>query len=132
MLRSIPRQLRELLAEDDPALGRLFPPAYTDDPDRNEEYERLMRGDLTAERLRSVETLERTIDADRVDAEQLGAWLGAINDARLVLGTKLDVTEDSFEQPALEDGPHGAALTLYGYLGWLEEQVVEALASDLE
>jgi uncharacterized protein DUF2017 len=132
MLRSLPDQLRRLLKEGDPALERLFPPAYTDDPERQEEYEGLVGEDLMAGRLGSVDVMEATIDAQRLDEEQLLAWLGAVNDLRLVLGTRLDVTEDLYEQPLAEDHPEAPAFALYFYLGWLEEQVVEALAEGLD
>ena len=132
ILRSLPGQLREMLTTDDPALERLFPPAYPDDPVRNEEYEELVRTELTASRLTSIDIMEATIDAERLDDEQMGAWLGAINDLRLVLGTKLDVTEDLYEEGMPDDDPRLPAFALFTYLGWLEEQVVEALSSGVE
>ena len=125
LLRSLPGQLRELLAEDDPSLGRLFPPAYPDDPERDAEYRRLMRDDLIAGRMATLEILEETVDATRVSEEQLTAWLGALNDLRLVLGTRLDVDEDM--DPPPDDDPSAGAFAVYSYLGWLQEQVVEAL-----
>jgi hypothetical protein len=131
ILRALPRQLRELLSSDDPALGRLFPPAYGDDAEMNREYEQLVRGDLVAQRMGSIEVMEATIDAERVNEEQLLAWLGAINDLRLVLGTRLDVTED--ETPEFDEtNPQAAPYALYYYLGWLEEQVVEELAAGVD
>ena len=55
-LRSMPDQLRTLLAEspDDPALVRLFPTAYQDDPEREEEYRELMRDELLEQHLSSL------------------------------------------------------------------------------
>ena len=130
LLRSLPGQLRELLATDDPALERLYPPAYLDDDKKNEEYARLMRDDLTRGRLTSLEVMEATIDAETLDEEQIVAWLGALNDLRLVLGTRLNVTED-MDHDFDEDDPLAPAYALYGYLGVLEENVVHALASAL-
>ena len=46
-LRSLPAQLRDLLATDDPALERLFPPAYGEDRSRSAEYSALVRDDLS-------------------------------------------------------------------------------------
>jgi hypothetical protein len=127
MLRALPGQLRELLSSDDPALERLFPPAYPDDPDLQSEYEGLVRGDLLQQRLSSVEVMERTIDSSRLDEEQILAWLSALNDLRLILGTKLGATEDDDPEEIAENDPRAASYALYYYLGWLEEQVVEAL-----
>jgi hypothetical protein len=131
LLRTLPGQLRDLLATDDPALERLYPPAYVDDTERNDEYQRLMRGDLTARRLTSLDVLETTVDATRLDEEQLAAWLGALNDLRLVLGTRLDVTEELYDREPDPDDPQAPAFALYGYLGWLQETVVQALSTAL-
>ena len=76
--------------------------------------------------------MEATIDADRVNEEQLIAWLGALNDLRLVLGTRLEVTEEMYERPVPPDDPGAAQLGLYHYLGWLQDQVVQVLAAGLD
>ena len=131
LLRTLPGQLRDLLATDDPALERLFPPAYLADDERNDEYRRLMRNDLLSSRLSSLEVLEATIDAEDLDEEQLVAWMGSINDVRLVLGTRLDVSEDMGEAPFADDDPRAGAYALYGYLAYLQDSVVHALSSAL-
>ncbi|HUP84690.1 MAG TPA: DUF2017 family protein [Acidimicrobiales bacterium] len=131
LLRTLPGQLRDLLTTDDPALERLYPPAYVDDAERNDEYQRLMRGDLTSRRLSSLDVMEATVDEPRLDEEQLVAWMGAINDLRLVLGTRLDVTDDPLEDQVDEGDERAPAFALYGYLGWLQEAVVAALSSGL-
>jgi hypothetical protein len=131
LLRSLPAQLRELLGSDDPSLRRLHPPAYGDDPEREAEYRRMVRDDLLRDRREALDVMESTIDADTLDRDQLGAWLGSINDLRLVLGTRLEVTEDLSEEGVPDDDPRAPAFALYGYLGWLEEQLVDALAREL-
>ena len=128
LLRTLPNQLRELLLTDDPSLRRLFPPAYIDDPEREEEYRRLMADDLVRRRQAALDIVEETIDAERLDEEQLTAWMGAINDLRLVLGTRLDVSEEMDIEDLADDDPLTPAFALYGYLGWLQEQIVAALA----
>src|SRR3546814_12045240 len=52
-----------------------------------------------------------------VDEEQLGAWLTALNDIRLVLGTILDVSEDVVQVE--EDDPDAPTYAVYDYLGFL-------------
>jgi len=128
ILRSLPGQLRELLGGGDSSLLRLFPPAYPEDPELDTEYHRLVRDDLMGQKQAAVEIMESTIDAKRLSEEQLEAWLGSINDLRLVLGTKLEVTEES-NQDIPEDHPDVQLYALYFYLGWLQEQVVEALSA---
>jgi len=128
LLRSLPAQLRQLLSTDDASLRRLFPPAHADDPLANAEYTSLVRDDLMAERLARLEMMETTIDAARLDEQQLLAWLGVLNDLRLVLGTRLDVTEDMYEEEMPGDESRAPAFELFRYLGFVEEQIVEALA----
>ena len=132
ILRALPAQLRALLSdrdagpEDDSGLARLFPPAYWDDAERNAEYQRLMHDDLVASKLAAAEVVESTVDSNRLSGDELVAWMGALNDLRLVLGSRLDVTEDPADTPA-DDSPEAPAYALYSYLGWLQEQVVAAL-----
>ncbi len=131
LLKSLPAQLRGLLDSDDPSLRRLFPPAYEDDPEREAEYRSLVRDDLLAQKREALEIVEQTVDARRVNEEQLTAWMGAINDLRLVLGTRLDVTEDLYEEGLPDGDPRAQVFGVYAYLGWLEEQIVVALAENL-
>lgn len=130
LLRRLPAELRELLDAEDPALVRLFPPAY-DDEERQAEYRSLTHDDLRRGKLGSLEVMESTIDASRLDEDQLVAWLGVLNDLRLVLGTRLEVTEDLYETTLPADDPRGPGFALYFYLGALQDEAVEALAADL-
>ena len=57
-------------------------------------------------------------------------WLGALESLRLVLGTQLDVTEESYGPLDLDD-PEAARLALYHWLSWLQEEVVQALSASL-
>src|SRR5437762_7751653 len=105
VLRRLAEELREMLPTADSAVGRLFPPAYSDDAEANEEYASLMHDDLVAQRQASLETFERTLGARRVTEDELVAWMGAVNDLRLVLGTKLDATEEMYDGPLDERTP---------------------------
>ena len=131
VLRTLPAQLRALLteaddADGDTAVARLFPPAYWDDAARNAEYQRLMHGDLVERKLATAAVVEATVDQRRVTEDELLSWMAALNDLRLVLGTRLEVSEDPDDAPA-DDAPDAPAYALYSYLGWLQEQVVAAL-----
>jgi hypothetical protein len=133
VLRTLPAQLRDQLDTDDPALERLFPPAYlgADDAERNDEYRRLVRSDLLASHQGALDILEETVDASELDEAQLAAWMGALNDLRLVLGTRLDVSEDMDDEPFDEDDPRAHGFALYRYLSELQWMVVEALSAAL-
>jgi hypothetical protein len=131
LLRSLPGQLRDLLATDDPALERLFPPAYVSDPDKEEEYRRLMRADLTDHRLATLSMLEATVDALSLTEDQLVAWMGALNDLRLVVGTRLDISEDRDDEALPPDDPRAPLLALYDFLTELQGEAIEALSWSL-
>ncbi|HET8650994.1 MAG TPA: DUF2017 family protein [Gaiellaceae bacterium] len=128
LLRQVAGELRVLLeAEtDDPSLRRLYPSAH-EDADREREYRELTRNQLAAGRRRTLDVLEETAGREELRAEEADAWLRALNDARLVLGTRLDVTED-YDWEALDEAtPRAQELALYAYLSWLQEQLIEAL-----
>jgi hypothetical protein len=128
VLRDLPGQMLQLLADvDNPSLRRLFPPAYREEADAEAEaeYRRLMLGDLLERRHWAMEAMARTVDAEQLTEEDLTAWLGALNDLRLVLGTNLDVSEEDDHS-----NPETPAHALYYYLGYLQESVVEALSGE--
>jgi hypothetical protein len=128
LLAGIGEELRGLLDEqpDDPSLRRLYPPAHEDER-LEQEFRELTRSQLTAGRERAIEILERTAGNQALSAEEADAWLRALNDARLVLGTRLDVRED-YDWDALDETtPRAQELALYAYLSWLQEQLVEAM-----
>ena len=127
LLRSLPGQLRELLDTDDPAISRLFPPAYSEDPDRESEYQRLMKDELLGRRLEALALLEETLDARVLAEEQLLVWMRVINDFRLVLGTMLDVGEDDDPTDIDTDDPQAPVRAAYWYLGGLLQAILEAL-----
>lgn len=122
----------EAHAPDDAALARLLPEAYPDDdPEANREFRRYTEGDLRAGKRAHCTTVLATLPEPgavlRLDREQADAWLGCLNDLRLVLGTRLEVTEDT-DQDALDpDDPAAQALQVYGWLGWLQESLISCL-----
>jgi hypothetical protein len=128
LLRELLDELEGLLEDpDDPALRRLFPQAH-DDPESEEHYRSLVRDQLVTGRSKAVAVVRETLGNETLDTDEADAWLRALNDLRLVLGTRLDVTEDlDYENIDLNE-PRGRDLAVYSYLTWLQEQLVEALA----
>ena len=57
----------------------------------------------------------------------LSPWMAALNQVRLVLGTSLDVTEET-ELDVDPENPLAFSYAVYGFLGYLQEEVVTALA----
>ena len=128
VLADVLPQLRAALAGDasaDPAFRRLFPVAYADDAQHEAEYRELVGDELVAKRLANVDTVLSTLRADHIAEDELFAWMGAINDLRLVLGTRLDVSEET-DLDVGSGHPEAAAYALYAYLGWLLELLVDA------
>jgi hypothetical protein len=128
LLQQLAGELRDLIEEapEDPGLRRLFPRAHEDDA-LEEQYRELTRDQLASGRDRALRTIGDTASNTLLSVDEADAWLRGLNDARLVLGTRLDVTED-FEWEAVDlDHPHAQELALYAYLSWLQEQLVEAL-----
>lgn len=123
-------------APRDPALARLLPDAYPEDPEASAEFRRFTRGDLTAQRRERAETaartLDRTSDGGRLtlQPDESAAWLGALNDLRLVLGTRLEITEDGQEpgEGLDRDDPRSTTVPIYQYLGFLQETLIEAMS----
>lgn len=63
----------------------------------------------------------------RLTDEQAQAWLTALNDLRLALGSLLDVTEDMPDELPPED-PRAPHLGVYHWLTWVQESLVQALS----
>ena len=133
LLRTVSEELLLLLDADpdDPDLRRLFPPAYGVDPDAEAQYRLLVGDGLAAGRARAHHTVRDTAEREVLTAEQADAWLTALNDARLVLGTRLDVSEEMDWDVDPHD-PRAPQLAVYAYLSWLQEQLVAALADGVE
>ena len=142
LLRSIPTELRPVLEgpldRNDPVSDRLFPRAYLDPTEEGaeREWQELVRPELVRERLAALNRLAESLERGRVrdgrveielEPDEAQAWLGALNDARLALGTRLGVTEDIDYDNVPEDHPDAAAYAVYGWLTWLEGDLVETL-----
>ena len=128
LLRSLYDDLADLLVDpDDPAVRRLFPPAHAD-PESEEQYRELVRDQLVAGRAQALDIVRATLSEKILTVEEADAWLRGLNDLRLVLGTRLDVTEETDFELELDSSERGRELAVYAYLTWLQEQFVEALS----
>ena len=111
----------------DPMLRRVFPVAHTSDESVNEAYRDLVQSDLLRTRREALERVSATANDAELDRATLETWMIGLNTVRLVLGTRLDVSEDGF--PQLEpDDPELPAWALYEFLGVFVGMVVDALA----
>ena len=131
LLRKLTAELEVLLATEpeDPSLRRLRPAAYEDE-DVEREFRALMGAELEAARLENLRALGATVSEERLDAEELDRWLAALNDLRLVLGTRLDVTEDLFADGFDPAAPNAYEFAVYAFLTWVQEAAVQAAAGN--
>jgi len=131
VLADLALQMPRLLDERGPATRRLFPPAYpsAEMAGAEEEYRALVDTALANHHRRSLDVLAATAEAETLSEPEFHAWLDAVGAMRLVLGTRLEVTED-MEAPAPED-PRAAEYGLYLFLSELQHLMVEVLAAEL-
>ncbi|MEU6606874.1 DUF2017 domain-containing protein [Streptomyces shenzhenensis] len=151
--------LAELFAEGpseppaDPVLRRLFPDAYSDPgraPDSPEEAEerqahsaefrRYTENDLRAGKRENALAVIHALDA-LAPAGEGGAvlklsqaesrrWLGALNDLRLAIGSRLEITDEDdtdllYRLP--DEDPRKPMVMAYLWLGGLQETLVSTL-----
>ncbi|WSA77056.1 DUF2017 domain-containing protein [Streptomyces sp. NBC_01799] len=129
----------------DPALARLFPEAYGDDGSElraaSAEFRRYTENDLRSRKRDDALTVVRTLDAIpagedggtlTLTADECRNWLGALNDLRLTIGTRLDVSDqDEGGEGSLyrlpDSDPRKPMVMAYLWLGALQETLVETL-----
>ncbi len=119
----------------DPALARLLPDAYRDDAAAAAEWRRLTEPELRATKQAAADRLLGDLADDGgklvLDDESAEAWLGALNDVRLVLGTRLDVTEDGDPLGGYAaDEPMAQPYLIYHWLTALQDALVHAVSDD--
>lgn len=130
----------------DPALARLFPEAYGDDDTElraaSAEFRRFTENDLRTRKRDDALVVVRTLDALTpsgdgaavltLTAGECRNWLGSLNDLRLTIGTRLEVSdEDGGEDGSLyrlpDSDPRKPMVMAYLWLGALQETLVETL-----
>jgi hypothetical protein len=95
-----------------------------------------MHDDLLTTKIKALEVLGSSLErAERkggritvqLTEEEALAWLGVLNDVRLTLGVRLEISDDLDGDVDPAD-PRAPGLRLLYYLGWLEEHLVAALS----
>ncbi|MEU8486457.1 MULTISPECIES: DUF2017 domain-containing protein [unclassified Streptomyces] len=151
--------LAELFAEgpseppSDPVLQRLFPDAYggpgheeatVDKADEQRahsaEFRRFTENDLRAGKREDALAVIRSLDALtpggeegavlKLSTEESVRWMRALNDLRLAIGTRLDITDEEdtdllYRLP--DEDPRKPMVMAYLWLGGLQETLVETL-----
>ncbi len=121
---------------DDPIRARLFPAAYqgADDVDgAAQDFRRFTEDDLRSAKAANAAALLKSLPDGGgslvLDPQACQAWLGGLNDARLALGTALEVDENTeYELAALvPEEPRAHRLLVYHWLGELQTSLLDAL-----
>jgi hypothetical protein len=152
LLRQIPHELEAIYqgTDPDPARDRLFPRPYLDptEEEAEEQWNALVIPELLRERLEGLAAVLQILDGGTVvrtvsdrqqtevtlGPEDLQLWLGVINDARLTLGSRLEITDDTNHREQWElspDDPETPARAAYLWLTTLQELLVETMLETL-
>ncbi len=145
VLRKVAEEVVGLLTEgfdhDDPVVGRLFPDVYPDLPRESAEFRRFTEGDLKTSKIDQAGAILACLPESgsgevRLDLEAAQAWLRGLNDARLALGIRLEITDDTLldyelDEAILEDpsSPRVFQLSVYSYLGYLQDSLLTAITA---
>lgn len=133
-------------APSDPALARLLPDAHRDDAQASSEFRRYTEVGIRERKRVGLETARLTLGRDGplvLDDDEARAWVVALTDVRLVLAERIGLrTDDDHERLEREiaqaDDPTSeqaegltVMLSLYDFLTWLQETLVEALLAPM-
>ena len=137
LLANLPDELRHVFEApaDDAVARRLFPQSRLDpSAEEAEEWTAMVHPDLLRQRLDAVElvtaslgraTEHKDMREVALSPDDVQAWLGVLNDTRLVLGTRLGVTED---EPDIDlDAPEARSYAVYYWLTGLQGDLIEML-----
>jgi hypothetical protein len=145
LIRELPEQLRALYEgdRDDRARRRLFPRAYLDptEEEAESEWEELVHPGLLQGRLDALTRLTESVSGAepirrdrfvvRLQPDDVQVWLAVLNDARLALGTRIGVTDDTDLAQLEPTNPDAPTVAAYAWLTYLEGELVDALLDDL-
>jgi hypothetical protein len=143
VLRKVAGEVVALLTDGmdhgDPVVSRLFPDIYPERPEDSREFRQYTEGDLKTGKIDQAGAILAALPDEgegevRLDGEAADAWLRAINDARLAMGTRLDITAETDLSAELDEAilidPGSSRvfqLSVYAYLGYLQESLLNAI-----
>jgi Domain of unknown function (DUF2017) len=118
---------------DDPVLARLLPDGYTDDPEASAEFRRYTEESLRTAKVASAQTVLASLPSGggevRLSEPECQQWLRALNDVRLALSVRLDITDENedLSDHLAADDPRSAYVWVYQWLAYLQDSLIEAL-----
>jgi hypothetical protein len=143
VLRQVATEVVALLTDgfdrEDPVVERLFPDVYPEDVAATADFREFTDGELKTAKIDQAGAMLAVLPASgsaevSLDDESAEAWLRALNDVRLALGTRLELDDDTdleleLDRAVLADpmSTRAGQLSLYAYLGYLQESLLTAL-----
>jgi len=118
---------------EDAVLARLFPDGYQEDDPAATEFRRYTESSLRDGKREAAQTMLKALTDEGgkivLDEQEGRAWLRAINDLRLALGTRLEITEESYERFEELDwsDPKFGMFAAYDWLTMLQDSLVRAM-----
>ena len=149
LLRNVTSQLLQLLGSVDaddaamlaqPAIRRLLPDAYPNDPEAADEFRRFTADGLLEGKLANAAAVLGALGDDEqkddpvhdplpvpivLDEQQVQSWLRTLTDLRLVVADRLQI--DPHGMPHLDDEESHVVNDIYNWLGMVQESLVYAI-----
>ncbi|MCL2315775.1 MAG: DUF2017 domain-containing protein [Actinomycetia bacterium] len=120
----------------DPALRRLFPDPCPTDPEVSADLRRLTLTEQRQAKIRASQTVlddMTSVDAAGVipvQPDRAVDWMMTLTAVRLLLAARMGIEKDEDEEAMerlAEDDPDYWAYTVYMWLGWLQESMLDCL-----
>ena len=117
----------------DPAVARLLPDFHAEDAELSSGLRVLHEPDLIAAKdaaaVTLLDSLPRGGGPVRLDDDAAAAWMAALNDVRLALGVRLEISEDDTPPPGVDvaDSPQAAMYATYRWLSAVQDSLVSAM-----
>jgi len=121
---------------DDPAMQRLFPQAYPDDAAASDDFRRFTERSLREEKVERAHIVQVGISRltaeggqGQIPADEVPAWLGTLNNLRLVLASRVGVSDDEglWRRQIEHDPELVQGAMIYDWLTWLQDSLVTVI-----
>ncbi len=123
----------------DPAMLRLLPDAYRDDPESAADFRRFTEDGLIERKIANAQVVLESLNRNRVESDQesnadatavveldlraAGAWMRSLADHRLILAARLGIVD---ERTSLRRADR-QLVALYDWIAFVQDSLVRAL-----
>ena len=125
LLSDLKQTTLDHIEEGSPAAKRIYPIAYSGSAEMEMDFEKLTRKPLMNHHRENLALFESSLSKSVLTQNEVLAWIGSLNDMRLVLGTALDLDEDQ-PSPSADD-PNYEGYVIYDLLTYLQGVLIEEI-----